>query len=211
MKIAVLTNGFIKDYLFYQGKIKEYDFIICADGGLRHAFNMDITPNIVIGDFDSTPTDIMEHYCSLDCEFIQYSTIKDETDTEIALNYALAKKPCSIDILAGFGNRFDHSLANVHLLKKGLEHNIGITIITENNEVSLIDQSIKIKGEIGQGVSLLPLSESVEGIYTKGLAYQVEHETFIIGKPYGVSNYMTNTIAEVTIKKGLLLIIKYRD
>lgn len=211
MKTAILTNGSISDYLFYQNIISEYNTIICADGGLKHAFNMKINPQVAIGDFDSTSTDMLNYFSLKGCKIVRYPSRKDETDTEIALDYAIANNLGSVDILAGLGTRFDHSLANVHLLKKGLKNQIPIKIITENNEMLLIDSYIKIEGEIGDGVSLLPLEGTVDGIYTNGLEYPIVNGELNIGKPYGVSNSMVNNVAEIKIKSGLLLVIKYRE
>lgn len=211
MKIAILTNGLVLEDEFYKAKSKEYDLVICADGGLNHAYNLGIVPQIAIGDFDSTSPQVLSYYQDQGCEMIKHPSMKNETDTELALDYAISQKPSCIDILAGLGTRFDHSLANVHLLKKSLDVGIFTRIITENNEIILIDSNIKIKGEIGDGVSLLPLNSSVTGVYTTGLAYPVENGSFHIGEPYGVSNYMTNTEAHIKLKHGLLLVIKYKD
>lgn len=211
MKIAILTNGSVLDKEFYQAKIKDYDLVICADGGLQHAYNMGLLPQIAIGDFDSTSPEIRSYYQGKGCKMMTHPSMKNETDTELALDYAINQKPESIDILAGLGTRLDHSLANVHLLKKTLDQGVLARIITEHNEVMLIDSNIKIKGTIGDGVSLLPLTSSVMGVFTTGLAYPVENGSFHIGKPYGVSNYMTGTMAQIKIKSGLLLVIKYKD
>ncbi|HHX60178.1 MAG TPA: thiamine diphosphokinase [Epulopiscium sp.] len=211
MKIGILTNGKIENYDFYKEKLKGYDFIICADGGLAHALHVDVTPEVAVGDFDSTPTHIVDYFRSKGTQIIRYSTIKNETDTEIALAYAFTKNPKSIDIFAGLGSRLDHSLANVHLLKQGLEHGVTCRIITEHNEVLVIDSAVTLNGKVGDGVSLLPLTEHVSHVCTKGLAYPVEDGEFHIGAPYGVSNYMSKPVAEVKINGGLLLVIKYRD
>lgn len=211
MKIAILTNGSILDNEFYKSKLKDYDLVICADGGLQHAYHMELVPQIAIGDFDSTSPEILSYYQEKGCKMMKHPTMKNETDTELALDYAIDQKPSCIDILAGLGTRLDHSLANVHLLKKSLDQGVLTRIITENNEVMLIDSNIKIKGTIGDGVSLLPLTSSVTGVFTTGLAYPVENGSFHIGKPYGVSNYMTGTVAHIKLKSGLLLVIKYKD
>ncbi len=211
MKIGIITNGLVIDEKFYDPIIADYDLIICADGGLKHAFNMGIIPDVIVGDFDSTPPSLLDNYKTMGCEIITYPTIKDQTDTEIALDYAMAKNPKEIDILIGLGSRFDHSLANVHLLKKALDKGILARIITENNEVMVMDTLMRITGEINEGVSLLPLSELVTGIVTKGLGYPINDGSLEIGKPYGISNYMAQTKAEIQMSSGLLLVIKYRD
>ena len=211
MKIGIITNGLVLDYEFYKPKLKDYDLLICADGGLKHAFKLGVIPQVAIGDFDSTPPGILDYYQKTKCEFIQYAVRKDETDTELALDYALAKNPSDVDVLVGIGTRFDHSLANIHLLKKVLDQGILGRIITENNEIMLVDSDVKIEGEIGEGISLMPLTQFVTHVFTTGLEYPIENGTLEIGKPYGVSNYMTHTTGCIEFKSGLLLVIKYRD
>lgn len=211
MKLAILTNGLIMDQEFYRPKLKDYDRLVCADGGLNHAFNLGIVPQVVIGDFDSTPAKILSYYREKGCKIIKHPIIKDKTDTELALDYAIDQNPSSIDILAGLGTRLDHSLANVHLLKKTLDRKIPTRIITENSDVMLIDSQIQLQGEMGDGVSLLPLTSAVTGVFATGLAYPLVNGVFTIGKPYGVSNYMIQTRVDIKIASGLLLVIKYRD
>ena len=211
MKVGILTNGSVLDYEFYKSRFHLYDLIICADGGLKHAFNMDLVPQIALGDFDSTPPKILAYYKEKGCKIIVYPAMKDETDTELAVDYALDQKPSAIDILAGLGTRLDHSLANVHLLKRVLEQGVLGRIVTENNIVMLIDGDIKIEGEIGEGISLLPFSQSVDRIFTTGLGYPINNGRLEMGKPYGVSNYMTHTIAHIKLGSGLLLVIRYKD
>ena len=56
MKICIVLNGEIKDYDYINNIIRtsSYDYIICSDGGANHAYNMDILPDYIIGDLDST-------------------------------------------------------------------------------------------------------------------------------------------------------------
>lgn len=211
MKIAILTNGYISDYKFYEAMIDKYDLLICADGGLKHALKMDAHPQVAIGDFDSTPKHIVELFSSRGTKIKKYNTIKNETDTEIALHYAIGKMPDSIEILAGLGDRIDHSLANIHLLKQAVDKNIKCKIVTESHEIIANNSCVKIYGDAGDGVSLLPLTEEVTGVYTKGLAYAVNNGNFELGTPYGTSNYMSGSEAEIKLANGILLIIRYKE
>ena len=211
MKVAILTNGEILDYEFYKSRIDKYDLIICADGGLKHAYNMNVHPQVALGDFDSTPKHIVDLFSSRGTKLKKYSAIKNETDTEIALQYAIGKNPNSIDILAGLGDRIDHSLANIHLLKQAVDKNIKCKIVTESHEIIATSAFVKIYGDTGDGISLLPLTEQVTGVYTKGLAYAVNNGRFEIGSPYGISNYMSESEAEVRIGGGILLVIRYKE
>lgn len=211
MKIAILTNGAIRSYAFYKNMLKDYDMLICADGGLNHAYKMDIIPQVAMGDFDSTSDQVLDYFASKGTQVVRHPSIKNQTDTEIALDYAIEQGASFVDILAGLGSRFDHSLANVHLLRRALDQKVACSIITENNQVMLMDYQIGLRGDVGDGISLLPLTEFVTGVKTSGLAYPIEDGQFQIGQPYGVSNYMTEPLAQITISEGLLLVIRYRD
>ena len=62
----------------------------------------------------------------------------------MAFNWALAQQPDQIILLGALGTRFDHSLANVHLLRKGTEQGISCSIIDANNQIIVINQSTRI-------------------------------------------------------------------
>jgi thiamine pyrophosphokinase len=208
MKIAILTNGEYGNYDFCK-HIKEYQVIICADNGMKHAKVLGIMPNYIVGDFDSGNEEDLKYFPKAIVERVNKE--KDETDTELAVDLALGLKPHQIDIFGGLGTRMDHSLGNVHLLYKGLLEGVCMRLMHPHNVIYLINDKIVLHGEIGDLVSLLPLSMHVEGVYTKGLAYEVINGDFYIGKPYGISNYMSETTMEVVIQKGLLLVMKVRD
>ena len=85
------------------------------------------------------------------------------------------------------------------------------TIIDKNNIINLISSNIEIKGKKGDLVSLIPITTSVEGISTIGLEYPLKNATMHIGKSLGVSNVMEDGIANVSIEKGYLLVMKCND
>ncbi|OOB79264.1 MAG: thiamine diphosphokinase [Epulopiscium sp. Nuni2H_MBin003] len=208
MKVAILANGEYAEYKFCKSLV-EYDYIICADNGLYHADKLNITPNLLIGDFDSVDKTLLEKYNFVETKRLQ--PIKDETDTECAVDYAVSIGATEITIFAGIGTRFDHSFANVQLLLKILNLGVKGNIINTHNNIYLIDNSIEIKGRENTLVSLLPLSKKVTGVSTEGLFYGLDNGEFEMGKPYGVSNVVIQKYAKISIKQGLLLIILAND
>ena len=56
-------------------------------------------------------------------------------------------------------------------------------------------------------VSLLPLSPTVEGVTTTGLAFPLEDEPLHQGPARGLSNVLTGTMATVTTRAGRLLVV----
>jgi thiamine pyrophosphokinase len=210
MKTLILTNGEYGDYSFCESA-SAYDYIICADNGVKHARYLGIEPNYIVGDFDSTDPKDLEYFKMKNIPIHTLSAMKDETDTEIALDKAIENGAYAIDIYGGVGSRLDHTLANVHLLYKALRQGVEVRLVNACNTVWLIDKCTQISGHTGDIVSLLPFSEEVTGISTTYLGYPLKNASFTAGKPYGVSNYMIGEKASVSVESGVLLVIKAKD
>ena len=211
MSAIIICNGSIIDYSYYKKYFRNAPFIICADGGARHLKMLGVKPDILLGDFDSISNEDLDYYKSLGVELLKYPPEKDMTDTDIAVSTAVDLGYKDIIIIGGMGTRFDHSLANVFLLKGMLDIGIRGCVINEYNEIYLIDDKIKIDSEIGFKLSLIPISETVEGITSTGLYYQLNEDTIKMGESRGVSNEFAADTSEISIKSGLLLVIKSKD
>jgi len=64
-----------------------------------------------------------------------------------------------------------------------------------------------IWGNKGDILSLIPLSEIVEGIYLEGLKYSLNYEPLYRNLTRGISNVFTDYQAKISIQKGTLLVI----
>jgi len=211
MKIIIFSNGQIDHYNFVNNKITQYDLMICCDGGVRHTKALNRVPDYIIGDLDSSPKAIIEYYKSLNVDFKVFPTKKDETDTEIGIDFAITLGATHIDLYGATGNRFDHTLANIHTLMKALKAGVIARIIDEHNCIELIDKSIELTGAAGDIVSLIPLSTVVSSVCTFGLEYPLNHEDLKIGSSRGISNVMIGGTARITIDSGYLIVIKACD
>jgi len=144
-------------------------------------------------------------------ELVRAAVEKDETDTELAVQVAIARGADSITLLGGLGGeRFDHTMANI-LLLAGFE-DVPIRIVDGPSVCWLLrgPESMSIQGQPADLLSLLPLTGEARGVRTKGLYYPLNDETLRFGKPRGVSNTFTDEQAEVSLVEGMLLII-YTD
>lgn len=193
---------------FYKKFINTGDIIITADYGTQHALDLGITPDFIVGDMDSINPSILNIMKDKGIKIDAYDTEKDYTDTELAINKAIEYTPANIFIFGAIGDRLDHTLANVHLLKYCLDKGYNARLINSKNDVMLINSRVTIFGHKGDTVSLLPLSEKVSGIETQGLYYPLKEKTIHIGSTRGISNVMTGDEAEICIKSGFLLIFK---
>lgn len=210
-KIIIVSNGRFGDPVFFKKKIAEMQdcLIICCDGAAHHMAQVRIKPDIIIGDMDSIGSAQLENYKSKGVKVIQYSADKDFTDTELALDYALKQKPTAIYIWGALGGRLDHTLANVFLLCKGKNAFIKTYLIDEYGEAFVIDQEAAFSDAEGQTVSIIALTEKVEGITLNGFLYTINDAVLTMGESLGISNIINEACATIHIQSGSLLVIHY--
>ena len=207
-RAIIFSNGIIRNINFYRTLIKKNDFIICADGGLKFAKKLGLKPDLLIGDFDSLGRKEILGIEKNGTRVLKFPAEKDKTDTQLALEYALSNGAREIIMLGSLGGRTDHMLANIHLLKMGTDKNVDIKLIDEFNEIRLIKKTITFKAKKRETLSLIPFSNKVAGIYTKGLKYALKNGEMVLGNPYGVSNVAVSAKVKIKIRSGLLLVIR---
>jgi thiamine pyrophosphokinase len=185
--------------------------VIAADRGAVWCLAAGITPDIVVGDMDSITEEVFQTIKAKGIEIARYDRKKDMTDTQIAMDMAVSRGADNIDIIAGIGSRFDHSMANVHLLYRALKRNVAAKIITGNHEIFLIKMKTTIYNESGTLISFLPLGLHAEGVYLKGFEYELEDAELNMDFPVGISNVITSDTAEIQVGEGILLAVIVRD
>ena len=209
MKAVIFAGGQIKNYDKLKKYIEGSDLVISADSGIEHAFNMGIMPDLLVGDMDSINHDTLEKANKLGIARHNFPAEKDSTDTELALDIALAKGASEAILLGGLGDRPDHGLANIFLMVNFFNRGLKLKLVGENWEMFLIDKMAEVTGKKGDILSLIPLSPEVAGVNTEGLYYTLKGETLYMGPTLGISNVFLGNTARVKIKQGLLLAVKY--
>jgi thiamine pyrophosphokinase len=207
MRATIIANGQIHDGDFLRSLVAPTDLVICADGGVGNALALGLQPQVVIGDLDSFDSDLQAQLEAEGCQVITHPARKDETDLELAMKYAVERGAQEVLILGALGNRLDHTLANVLLLALPELRSVQARILDGRQEVFLIRDEALVEGQVGDTLSLLPLTEQVTGIYTEGLEYPLKNGTLYLGPAQGVSNVLTSPQARVWIGQGLLLAV----
>ena len=212
MKAAIIGGGVVDNYTTFAEEIKKCDFIICADGGIKHLINVDIPPNVFIGDIDSCDFKTIENLPIINnTEIILHDTVKDDTDMQLCIKWALNKGYNELTLFAALGGRIDHELSNLFNLKYILESNANGMIFSDTNRIYITDNKLSVKKEDGFHISLIPITDLVRGITLKGLAYSLENADLIQGTSLGVSNEFLDEYAEISITSGILLVIVSKD
>jgi thiamine pyrophosphokinase len=206
-KIAIIGNGTINNTIFHKKLLKNIEIIICADGGATNAKKMQIIPNYIIGDLDSTNEDILNYFKNKKTKII-LDKDQDKTDMELAISLAESFNPTAIIILGAIGYRIDHTLANILCLNK-IKSNIKTQIIDDRNIIELVDNSKNIIGKKDEIISVIPLMDII-GLSYHGMKWIVKNKNTKFGW-FGISNKLEKNSANISLKEGKLLIIRVRD
>lgn len=209
--IFVIAGGSIGNMDFLRSQIVKFgpDELVCADGGASHVVALDLTPQVIIGDMDSLPPEILQRCEERGSRIIRHPREKKETDTQLALEYAFRFHPDEIRIYGGLGGRIDHALANISLLLPAARKGVPAKLVDAWCEVFVITQTTTMEGIAGQTVSLFPFSDQVQGIELTGFEYPLSGGTMEIGAPYGISNRLQADKGVIAIGSGCLLVVKY--
>ncbi len=208
MHVVIFAGGTLKPGKAFYQVIARADLIIAADSGAATALQYGYIPAIVVGDFDSLDTDLLQQLREKGSQVRQSAVEKNETDTEQAVQAAIEQGATSITLLGALGGeRFDHTMANI-LLLADIE-TVPAKIVDGPSTCWLLrgPGSSFINGQKGDLLSLLPLTGEATGVRTKGLYYPLHGETLRFGKPRGVSNVLTQEHAEVSLVGGMLLVV----
>lgn len=205
----IFANGNRSDISEVKNKMKPHDLVICADGGARAALKAGIVPNVIIGDFDSfyLSKQNFSKYKNIQC--FKYPNRKDLSDIELSISYAIRNKINKIVVFGILGNRIDHLIANIFLMKSITEKfpKINLIIIEGKQLLYFFTKKIYIEGKAGDLISIIPWQDSLKGIKTQGLEYILVNGSLYFGTTKGTSNVMTQSSATVSIKKGSGLLI----
>ena len=177
-------------------------FVICADGGLAVAANYNITPDLIVGDFDSLGI------VPKGDNVVVYPVEKDVTDSFIAIEEGLKRGFDRFVFYGCVGGRLDHTLANIQHLQYLAEHGAQGMLVGDKETLTVIkDAAVHFDAKRKGGVSVFSLSEKSEGVTIEGLFYEAKDISLTNGFPLGVSNHFIGKPATVSVKNGVLLIV----
>jgi thiamine pyrophosphokinase len=110
-KFVLLLGGPVTVYPRLLGQV-EGARVIAADSGIRHAGPLGLTPELWVGDFDSTDGELALQYAEI--PRLEYPAEKALTDGELALQVALEAGASEIVMVGALGGeRADHAWAHV--------------------------------------------------------------------------------------------------
>jgi len=207
-----MAAGEVRDYDRIRRVVGAPDLVICADGGVRHALALDLTPDLVIGDFDSAGPSLLAEIEARGISVQRVPVEKDETDTHLALEEALARGAGEILLVGATGSRLDHTVSNL-LLLPAIAERAEVALVDGNNIVRLLRPGGRLTVEAVPGtyLSLLPLTPEVTGVVAQGVKWPLNGAVLRWGESLGVSNVILGEAASIAVEQGYLLVVQAWD
>jgi len=179
------------------------DFVIAADAGYRVCQQLGITPDLLLGDFDSMeqPSDFSA--------VLRVPVEKDDTDTMLAIKTALEQGCDTVYLYGGTGGkRLDHTLANLqsllYLRRRGAR---GYLYDDDFLWTVIENETLTLQREVDWGlVSAFCLGDAARGIDMAGLQYPLADAELTPEFPLGVSNHIIAPVANITVRSGVLAV-----
>ncbi len=177
------------------------DWILAADGGLRHTERLGLTPDGILGDFDSlgyVPTGSQV-----------FPVEKDDTDLMLAarrgLQEGFRRFLCygAVD-----GPRLDHMVAAFQTLQFLADRGAEAYLVGKNSLITVVKNGRLDFPVVPEGiVSVFCMGPDAKGVTLTGLQYPLEHGTLQSGFPLGVSNHFIGKPARIEVADGSLLVL----
>ena len=205
MKALILAGGDITLTDALKHTCQSADLIIAADSGLRYAAALGVAPDIIVGDFDSVEESVLARYPDISQK--RHPPEKDLLDLELALDYAQEQGATQHLIVGGLGDRFDQSLAALLIAARRKRGGYDVSLLSGHRAVYLLagEEVVRLETPPQQLFSLLSLDPvSTVSVNAK---YPLQNFALLFGVGLGVSNEVTRSPLEITLKGGLVVLV----
>ncbi len=237
-RCVIVGGAGINDYDSARGYLRDDDFVIYCDSGLKHMEGLGAAPSLLVGDWDSHKDP------GMDVETITLPVAKDDTDTVYAMREGVKRGFRDFLLLGVMGARLDHTLVNVYILTALENRGCRGIIVDDYSEMELIAsrtdaaRSAEITahdsaeeneiyesaaaGAIRAGVaevddryaffSLVAIEGAARGVTIRNAKFEISGASIGPEYQYATSNeVLPGRTAEITVEDGRLLLIKIKE
>jgi thiamine pyrophosphokinase len=183
------------------------DLVLAADGGANLCLAWGWPVDVVVGDMDSVDAAVRQQLEAQGTPFIVSPVDKDETDLELALQLALAKRATELIIAGALGARIDHTLGNLALLALPALASVPTRVVDGGQTIWLVSDDLTVHGQPGDTLSLIPFGGDARGVTVSGVRWPLHEADLPLGPSLSISNRMAAACAGISVRSGLLLVV----
>lgn len=184
-------------------------YMVAADGGLDHALAAGLAPDVLVGDLDSVSADALA-WAHANAAVDTHPVDKAATDTELAIARALTVNPSRLILMAGAGDRFDHTVAALGALgAPALDHLDEVTAWWGADRLSIAtpDRPVTLAAPAGATFSVLAMHGPASGVTIAGARWPLDDIELPPLVGWGVSNEVLDPPVRVAVGDGVLTVI----
>ena len=179
---------------------------IAADSGMMHAAALRIIPELWVGDFDSSGSELTIQYRDVPRQ--SYPAEKDLTDGAIAVAEALRRGASGIVLVGGLGGQADHTMG---ILGQGLQlaqSGIRCMLTSGHAEAYPLVQGIySIDLPDAARLSIVPFAD-VAGLDLDGVKWPLSNRDVPLGSTLTMSNVATGPV-RISLRSGHAIAFAY--
>ena len=184
----------------------EADLVVAADGGLDIALGLGWRVDAVVGDQDSASRSALDRARRSGVEIRSYPARKNETDLELALEFA-CQRVDEVRVLASAAGRLDHALSGLLVLASPRWAGAKVSATVDSAHVEVVRGQRSIAGAVGDTISLIAVGGPAHVARTWGLEYPLANEVLQPTEARGVSNVIVAHPAGIEVVEGVLLAV----
>jgi thiamine pyrophosphokinase len=183
---------------------KDFNTIICADGGANSAKKLGVIPDFIIGDLDSISLSTLKYFKNKST-IIQIKR-QNDTDVEKCLKFAIKQKFDEVVLLGVTGDRLDHTICNLGIVIKFF-NKIKIYLAAESSFLVPINNDEIIRSKIGETISIHAFDKKTL-ITSTGLKYILIRTSLPFGVRESTSNVSVSSTIKLKVSGGIVFIIR---
>ena len=179
--------------------------VIAADSGIRHAGALGVTPELWVGDFDSSSEADYAAYPDVPRE--TFPAAKDKTDGELAIDIAIGRGATRLIVVGAFGGpRADHAFLHLALAVRLAERGFEVTLTSGSQEGQpVVVGENRFDYPHGTLFSVLGFTD-LSGLSIAGAEWPLDRIHMPFGSSLTISNKVSGDLA-VTLASGRALLV----
>lgn len=192
--------------------VGENDLCIAVDGGFEYCKLLEITPDYILGDFDSISEKEAESVAEIakteEDRVIVLPVEKDDTDMLAAIKLGLSEGYQNFRIYGGMGGRIEHTIANIQCLLYLKEHN-AVGYLMDGTGMILVakEEQISFQDSLEGYLSLFSMGDKAV-VSIEHMKYPLKEQEITNSFPLGISNeFLLGEKGKVTVHKGAVMMI----
>lgn len=207
-RAIVFANGDCSDYVRSLVQISSTDFLVCADGGIRHCRAAGLQPDLLVGDFDSIDHDAAQLVARGQIECLNFPPEKNASDLELTFDTLCDRSIDEVVLLGVSGGRTDHFLFNWQLAgSRAWPFNL--RVVDDFVDAYLVSKArpLSLAPPLQQIFSVIPLVSNATGVGVSGAKYPLDNACLPLGSTLGLSNVVTGSRLQVSVEQGIVMVM----